>query len=128
MWDPKIANTNDGENLSPELRWDFVEGASKYVVVMIDGKWLHMDVVTDKFLLEPGAIGRNGPGNEYVGPYPPYGSLHTYSVFVFALKDDCEDYHMNFDTAGNDIDFIYLNLDKGKDGKNFKVLAYGRLD
>lgn len=128
MWDPKITNTNDGENLSPELRWDVVEGASKYVVVMIDGKWLHMDVVTDKFSLESGAIGKNGPGNEYVGPYPPYGSLHTYSVFVFALKDDCEDYHMNFDTAGNDIDFIYLNLDKGKDGKKFNVLAYGRLD
>ena len=56
VWDVKITNTASGENLSPELNWDEVDGASEYVVIMIDGAWLHMDVFTTKTSLEEGEI------------------------------------------------------------------------
>ena len=65
-WDDKVTNTKYGENLSPDLSWEKVEGASQYVVVMIDGVWLHMDVFTTETSLAEGAIKRGERGNQYV--------------------------------------------------------------
>ena len=128
IWDTKIANTGGGENLSPELTWDAVDGATQYVVVMIDGGWLHMDVFTTETSLAEGAIGRGARGEQYVGPYPPKGSTHTYSVFVFALKNEAGNAPLFFDSGSNSVDKIYDGLDIDVDGNSGNVLAYGRLD
>ena len=127
VWDDKITNTNYGENLSPELTWDPVEGATNYVVVMIDGAWLHMDVFTSETHLDAGAIKRGSRGDQYVGPYPPSGT-HTYSVFVFALKDESGKVKLSFDAGGNSIDQIYTSLNVDKNGNSGNVIAVGRLD
>ena len=127
VWDVKITNTASGENLSPELNWDEVEGASEYVVIMIDGAWLHMDVFTTKTSLEEGEIERGDRGNQYVGPYPPSGT-HTYSIFIFALKNEKGKVNLAFDAGGNSIDKIYSGLDIDKDGNSGNVIAYSRLD
>lgn len=127
LWDPKITNTKFGENVSPELKWDTVEGASNYVVIMIDGAWLHMDVFTTETSIAEGAVGKSERGNQYVGPYPPTGT-HTYSVFVFALKNEMGKVTLAFDAGGNSIDQIYKGLDTDKDGNTGNVIAYGRLD
>ena len=126
-WDPKITNTKFGENMSPDLSWDKVEGASSYVVFMIDGDWLHMDVFTTETSIEEGAIKRAGRGARYVGPYPPWGT-HTYSVFVFALKNEMGKIGYNFDAGGNDINKMYEALDIDANGNAGNVIAYGRLD
>ncbi|MBO4494637.1 MAG: hypothetical protein J5752_02140 [Clostridiales bacterium] len=126
-WDPKITNTKFRENLSPDLSWDRVEGASRYAVFMIDGEWLHMDVFTTETALAEGAFGRGERGAQYVGPYPPWGT-HTYSVFVFALKGESGEVPFEFDGGGNDINKIYAALDVDKDGNAGNVVAYGRLD
>ena len=127
VWDDKITNTKYGEDKSPELTWDAVDGASRYVVVMIDGAWLHMDVFTTETHLDEGAVGRGQRGEQYVGPYPPNGT-HTYSVFVFALKDEPGKVKYSFDAGGNSIDMIYSGLDKDNDGNEGNVIAFGRLD
>lgn len=127
VWDDKITNTNYGENLSPELTWDPVEGATNYVVIMIDGAWLHMDVFTSETHLDAGAIKRGSRGDQYVGPYPPNGT-HTYSVFVFALKDESGKVKLSFDAGGNSIDQIYNSLNVDKNGNSGNVIAVGRLD
>ena len=127
IWDDKITNTKYGNDLSPELTWDAVDGADRYVVIMIDGAWLHMDVFTTETHLDEGAVGRGQRGEQYVGPYPPSGT-HTYSVFVFALKDEPGKVKMSFDAGGNSIDQIYGSLDKDKDGNESNVLAFARLD
>ena len=127
VWDDKITNTKYGEDKSPELTWDAVDGASRYVVVMIDGAWLHMDVFTTETHLDEGAVGRGQRGEQYVGPYPPNGT-HTYSVFVFALKDEPGKVKYSFDAGGNSIDLIYSGLDKDNDGNEGNVIAFGRLD
>ena len=127
IWDDKITNTKYGEDLSPELTWDAVDGADRYVVIMIDGAWLHMDVFTTETHLDEGAVGRGQRGEQYVGPYPPSGT-HTYSVFVFALKDEPGKVKMSFDAGGNSIDMIYSSLDKDKDGNTGNVIAFSRLD
>ena len=126
-WDPKITNTKYGENLSPDLSWDKVEDAKSYVLFMIDGDWLHMDVFTTDTSLEEGAIKRAGRGARYVGPYPPWGT-HTYSVFVFALKEDMGKVGYSFDAGGNDINKMYAELDIDPNGNSGNVIAYGRLD
>ena len=78
VWDSKISNTNKGENCSPELSWKKVEGATQYAVFMIDGGWLHMDVFTEETSLEEGIVTGKNRGFQYIGPYPPKGSTHTY--------------------------------------------------
>ncbi len=128
VWDSKISNTNYGENISPDLTWSPVDGATNYVVIMIDGTWLHMDVFTTETSLAEGAIGRGEKGAQFVGPYPPQGSTHTYSVFVFALKDAVEKVPVLFDKGGNSISKIFDALDTGADGNTGNVLACGRLD
>ena len=128
IWDIKIANTGNGENISPELSWDAVDGATQYVVVMIDDSWLHMDVFTTEISLTEGAFGRGARGEQYVGPYPPKGSTHTYSVFVFALKNEPGKTTLMFDSGSNSINKIYEGLNTDVDGSTGNVLAYGRLD
>ena len=126
-WDPKITNTKFRENLSPDLSWEKVEGASRYAVFMIDGEWLHMDVFTTETALAEGAFAQGERGAQYIGPYPPWGT-HTYSVFVFALKGESGDVAFQFDAGGNDINKIYEALNVDKDGNAGNVVAYGRLD
>lgn len=128
IWDAKISNTAEGENISPELTWDAVDGASQYVVIMIDDSWLHMDVFTTETSLAEGSIGRGSRGEQYVGPYPPKGSTHTYSVFVFALKNEPGKTTLLFDSGSNGINKIYEGLNTDIDGNTGNVLAYGRLD
>ncbi len=127
VWDEKITNTSFGQNISPDLRWTKVEGASQYVVIMIDGNWLHMDVFTEETSLEEGAFDKGKKGGQYVGPYPPSGT-HTYSVFVFALKDPLTKVKLKFNLGGNDINSIFYDLDLDKDGNKGNVLSYARLD
>ncbi|MBO4580246.1 MAG: hypothetical protein J5715_08845 [Clostridiales bacterium] len=127
VWDDKITNTKHGENISPELSWEAVEGASQYVVIMIDAQWLHMDVFTTETSIAEGAIGRGEKGAQYVGPYPPSGT-HTYSVFIFALKDDFEKANLYFDSGLNSLEKIFKGLDSDKNGNTGNVIAYARLD
>ncbi|MCR4775904.1 MAG: hypothetical protein K5869_05960 [Saccharofermentans sp.] len=126
-WDKKIST--DGGNTSPDLKWDKIDGASRYVVIMIDGNWLHMDVFTTDTSLAEGAYKRRGgEGAEFVGPYPPRGSTHTYSVFVFALKNEPGKNVLFFDCGGNNINEIFKGLDTDSSGSQGNVIAYGRLD
>lgn len=127
FWDKKITNTKYGDNISPELTWEAVDGADSYVVIMIDGAWIHMDVFTKETSLAEGAIERGDRGQQYVGPYPPSGT-HTYSVFVFALKGEMGAVPIFFDAGGNSINLIYQKLDIDKDGNSGNVIAYARLD
>ena len=126
-WDVKITNTKYGENISPELSWEEVEGATNYVIIMLDGSWLHMDVYTTETHLSEGAFGKGERGAQYVGPYPPSGT-HTYSIFVFALKGEMSKEDFFFDAGNNSTDKIFKGLDEDKDGNTGNVIAYGRLD
>ena len=111
VWNSVITNTANGDNRSPDLHWQYVDGASEYTVVMIDpdgGSWLHWyqsGIIGSG--LEPG----QADSGEYIGPYPP-GGTHHYNVYVYALKkhpDKEPDIH--FDQGGNDIDAIAGMLD-----------------
>jgi phosphatidylethanolamine-binding protein (PEBP) family uncharacterized protein len=140
-WDVIISNKSDGQNMSPELHWEPVEGADRYCIFMFDetaGNWLHWQVlglsdssiaqgICDKELsVIADSDGREVMG-QYVGPYPPSGT-HTYTVYVFAVKGEpVPDNVIFFDNNGNDIIKIakMLNTAEGTDEDN--LISYGMI-
>ena len=104
-------------NVSPELSWDKVDGATNYAVMMIDldeGNYhLHGYGVSDTNHLDFGAM------NEYVGPYPP--SPHNYTVYVFALKN-AVDPGLRVDKQNCDAESLFKLLNKDNPDN---VISYG---
>ena len=128
IWIEACSNTEDGQNASPELSWEPIEGATVYVIYMVDinaNNFLHWKSadVTETNLPQGWA-----PSSDYVGPYPPKGSTHTYSIFVFALKNEPGKTTLLFDAGSNSVNKIYEGLNTDVDGNTGNVLAYGRLD
>ena len=84
----KKPNAPLGENQSPALSWESVEGANYYAVIMFDetANWLHFLVtdITDTQIEQ----GKYSGAKVYIGPYPPKSTgVHTYRVEVFAIKE-----------------------------------------
>ena len=141
VWDKVITNTTDGKNLSPQLKFDKVEGADHYVIYMIDESahnWVHW-IATDvrENELPTGANTGAYADNDtfrYVGPYPPpYSGDHIYTIYVYALKDNPEaDMDFDFDKSylgADDLYYNHLDISGKKDDINLygNVLAYGYL-
>lgn len=134
VWDDVITNTKYGENLSPELSWDDVEGANYYYIYMLDesaGNWMHMRVEGFKETdLKAGAFTKEKDDElsaQYVGPYPP-GGTHTYTVYVFALKDLSASKEIgNFDNSGYKVENIAGELDISVNSEEGNIIAVGKV-
>ena len=113
-------------NLSPELTWEAVDGASQYAVIMLDKiahNWLHWFALTDATHLDEGQFADRESG--YYGPYPP--ETHEYTIYVVALADAPEKDHFLIDTTGGDIDSILTKLNTASDGSTGNVISYGMI-
>lgn len=129
IWDDSISNTDAGENASPELSWESVEGAGEYVIYMIDeydtDYWLHWRAYGIKENShDHGEEFAEDVFNEYVGPYPPEG-IHEYVVYVFALKEHASSYPGNFDAESVNVEAVREGLDRAADGSDGNILAEG---
>lgn len=130
-WDDSISNTAAGENASPQLSWDWVQGAGEYVIYMIDEYdtdfWLHWRAygILDNYHAH-GEEFAEEVFNEYVGPYPPEG-VHEYVVYVFALKGPASSYPGNFDAESVSVDVVREGLDQAEDGGDGNILAEGSI-
>ena len=116
------------KNLSPELTWDAVEGATKYAIIMIDdttaSNWLHWYTIVDSTHLDEGAFTDTSEG--YAGPYPP--ETHEYDVYIVALAEDPGDVYFQVDATGGDISERMTSLNTKPDGTTGNVLAYGLVE
>lgn len=126
-WANCISANDDGENVSPDLSWEPVEGAECYVVYMVDvnaWNWLHWksDMLTETELPEGYASSM-----EFVGPYPPNGSTHTYDVYVVALRAPVERVKGSMDSQNPNFEQFINDLDEDIDGNTGNIIAYGRL-
>ena len=122
VWDTVITKTKNGENRSPQLAWEPVDGASCYAIFMVDttaANWLHWKSISDSDTVLPAGW---APADEYVGPYPPDGT-HDYEVFVLALKQKPERIKMIFDMSNPEI----LKSAKEIDGDDGNIISYGHL-
>lgn len=127
VWDARITYTMYGDNVSPDLSWDEVDGAGVYAIYMIDldATWLHMMAFTTDTSIPEGFVdGENG--NLYVGPYPPSGT-HIYVVYVIALRDYPQQFFYRFDSDRNYIDTIAGRINIDVNGNSDNVICGGML-
>ncbi len=120
----QITGLKEG-NLSPSLRWEPVDGATKYAVIMLDTtttNWLCWYLITDKTTLSEGEY----TGKEdYIGPYPP--GTHTYEIYVIALKGEPQELNYPLDASSGAIDLKMNSLNLDSDGNFGNVIAYGTI-
>lgn len=120
------SNNPPGENKSPQVGWNAVDGAAGYVVCMYDDDagWMHWfvsDIKTTSLNL-----GAYTDKKHYVGPYPPRGSgKHHYRIEVFALKQLPTESLADVDTSVN-YDKLANKLNQ-VNGNNNNILARGYL-
>ena len=127
FWDEITANTVAGQNLSPDLKWDPVEGATCYAIYMVDLNthyflhWVQGDIT--ETTLPQGFAG----SKYYVGMYPPAGSTHTYTVYVFALKNPVERVKGSVNGISPKTPEFMTALDTDKDGNTGNIISVGRI-
>lgn len=126
VWDTVITKTKNGSNVSPQLSWEAVDGASSYVIYMVDNTaagWLHWisnDVTGTE--LPQGWAGEN----EYVGPYPP-GGTHEYEIYVIALKEPVSEVFGKLDNSNATFYENRYRCDMTDEGEAGNILAIGTL-
>ena len=117
------------ENKSPELTWESYEGASKYMILMIDkyaANWLHWCELVDaseETHFDEGKF--SGTDQGYIGPYPE--DPHAYDVYIIALADEPAKTSFKMDTTGGDINSKLNDLNFAADGSIGNVLAIGSI-
>ena len=127
VWDEEIAATMTGENVSPELSWEPVDGAQCYVIYMVDTTayfWIHWkaDAVTETDLPQGWAEGAT-----FAGPCPPPGSTHTYDIYVVALRNNVDRARGTVRTQNPNFAQFIRGLDTDADGNTGNIISYGYL-
>lgn len=127
IWIEACSNTESGENASPELSWEPIDGATVYVIYMVDinaNNFLHWKSadVTETNLPQGWA-----PSSDYVGPYPPSGQTHQYNIYVFALRAPVERVKGSINTPAAKIQEFMDSLDTDAEGNTGNIVAVGRI-
>ena len=125
-----------GDNLSPQLSWEPVEGATTYVIYMVDltaANIIHWkkDGITETNLPRGWATSAFSQGEtshaDYVGPNPPSGSTNQYNIYVFALKAPVERVKGSLGTPAIKLQDFMDSLDTDAEGNSGNIVAVGRI-
>ena len=125
-----------GENVSPQLSWEPVEGASTYVIYMVDltaRNIIHWKSVgiTETNLPQgwaSSAFSQSDVYNaDYVGPNPPSGSTNQYNIYIFALKAPVERVKGSIGTQAIKLQEFMDSLDTDAEGNTGNIVAVGRI-
>ena len=127
VWDDVISNTDKGENKSPQISWEPVEGAESYVVFMVDTStqyWMHWksEGVTETML----PLGWASEA-EYVGPYPPAGSTHIYEIYVIAIRNPVERVKGGLNSANIKFPEFITALDTDAEEHSGNIISCGHI-
>ena len=126
----------EGGNASPQLSWEPVEGATTYVIYMVDltaANIIHWkkDGITETNLPRgwaTSAASQNDLYNaDYVGPNPPSGSTNQYNIYVFALKAPVERVKGSLGTSALKLQDFMDSLDTDAEGNTGNIVAVGRI-
>lgn len=82
--------------------------------------WMHWKSgeITETTLKEGAATSQ-----EYVGPYPPDGSTHTYDIYIFALKNSVEKIKGSFDCSNSFFEKNIAALDTDVNGNTGNIIV-----
>lgn len=126
FWEEITANTVNG-NLSPDLSWEPVEGASCYAIYMIDMNthyvihWAQGDITETN--LPQGFAGTK----YYAGMSPAPGDTHVYNTYVIALKNPVERVKGSVRGINPKAPEFIKALDTDKDGNTGNIIAVGKV-
>lgn len=127
VWDDTISNTDIGENRSPQLSWDPVEGASEYAVYMFDTNtngYLHWRSggITETSLPEGWASPL-----DYNGPHIGHGYTHNFDIYVIALKAPVERVRGTVNGQNKKLGEFIKELDTDAEGNTGNIISYGKI-
>ncbi len=126
VWADVISNTLAGENVSPELSWNPVEGADQYVIYMVDTTAYYFIHWKSEGVTET-HLDQGWGGSSYVGPYPPPGSTHTYDIYVIAIRNPLDRLRGTLNTSNENFPLFLAQIDTDSDGNTGNIIAYGRI-
>ena len=124
QWDMEIGK-DAGSNLSPDLKWEAVDGCSQYAIVMIDHdarEFLHWVCFTDKTSLK---LGEYDEDTGYIGPYPP--AKHNYEIYVIAMESECSDISYRLNENGANLIWMIEEMDNNSNALGHNVKAMGSI-
>ena len=125
-----------GGNASPQLSWEPVEGATTYVIYMVDltaSNIIHWKLVgiTETNIPQGWSTSAFSQGEaskaDYVGPNPPSGSTNQYNVYVFALKAPVERVKGSLGAPALKLQDFMDSLDTDAEGNTGNIVAVGRV-
>ena len=126
FWSDAISSSPAGEDVSPQLSWDPVEGAGQYIIYMVD--------TTANYLIHWKAEGitethldRGWADSFYFGPYPRTGFTNTYDIYVIAIRNPVDRLRGSLHLPNENFPSFLAYLDIDAEGNTGNIIAYGRI-
>lgn len=127
VWDDVISDTSKGENKSPQLSWEPVEGAEVYAIYMVDVNMQHFIHWNSNGITETELPLGWASESEYVGPWPPEGGEHVYDVYVIAMKKPVERMKGGVNSSTERMQKFIDDADTDAEGNTGNIIACGHL-
>jgi len=128
IWDDIISNTDIGENQSPQLSWEPIEGAAEYAVYMVDTNtngYLHWK--SGGITVTELPQGWAPQLTEYNGPHIGHGYTHNFEIYVIALKAPSQRLKGTVNGQNKKLGEFIMELDTDKDGNTGNIISYGKI-
>ena len=126
FWVDAISSSPAGDDVSPQLSWDPVDGAGQYIIYMVD--------VSANYLIHWKAEGvtethldRGWADSLYFGPYPRTGLTNTYDIYVIAIRNPIDRLRGSLRVPNENFPLFLAYLDIDAEGNTGNVIAYGHI-
>jgi phosphatidylethanolamine-binding protein (PEBP) family uncharacterized protein len=126
FWVDAISSSPAGDDVSPQLSWDPVDGAGQYIIYMVD--------VSANYLIHWKAEGvtethldRGWAESFYFGPYPRTGLTNTYDIYVIAIRNPIDRLRGSLRVPNENFPLFLAYLDIDAEGNTGNIIAYGHI-
>lgn len=126
FWVDAISSSPAGDDVSPQLSWDPVDGAGQYIIYMVD--------VSANYLIHWKAEGvtethldRGWADSYYFGPYPRTGLTNTYDIYVIAIRNPIDRLRGSLRVPNENFPLFLAYLDIDAEGNTGNIIAYGHI-
>ncbi len=126
FWVDAISSSPAGEDVSPQLSWDPVDGADQYIIYMVD--------ISANYLIHWKAEGvtethldRGWADSFYFGPYPRTGLTNTYDIYVIAIRNPIDRLRGSLRVPNANFPLFLAYLDIDAEGNTGNIIAYGHI-
>ena len=126
FWVDAISSSPAGDDVSPQLSWDPVDGAGQYIIYMVD--------ISANYLIHWKAEGvtethldRGWADSFYFGPYPRTGLTNTYDIYVIAIRNPIDRLRGSLRVPNENFPLFLAYLDIDAEGNTGNIIAYGHI-